>query len=48
MAYMKMLSLVVLAGAKGTSPVGEKHPASTTQGVKSERLATARKAKRTC
>ncbi len=41
MAYMKMLSLVVLAGAKRVSPAGEKHPANTTPGAKSGRSATA-------
>jgi hypothetical protein len=29
MAYMKMLSLAVLASAKGVTPNGEKHPVKT-------------------
>jgi hypothetical protein len=48
MTYMKMLGLVVLAGAKGVSPSGEKHPASTTLSAKSGRSATAKEAKRPC
>lgn len=43
MAYMKMLGLVVIAGAKGVSPPGEKRPAST--GTKSGRSATAKEPK---
>jgi hypothetical protein len=45
MAYMKMLSLVVLASAKGVSLAGEKHPANTTLETKSGRSATAGEAK---
>ncbi len=43
MAYMKMLSLVVLASAKGVSLAGEKHPANATLNTRS--AATAREAK---
>jgi hypothetical protein len=41
MAYMKMLSLVVLASAKGVSPTG-KHPANTILSPKSGWTATAK------
>jgi hypothetical protein len=45
MAYMKMLSLAFLASAKGTSPAGEKHPASVILSTKLEWSATAKEAK---
>ncbi len=45
MAYMKMLSLAVLARAKGVSPTGEKHSANAILETKSGRAATAREAK---
>ena len=41
MAYMKMLGLVVLAGAKGVSPT-EKHPPNTTLSPRSGWIATAK------
>jgi hypothetical protein len=45
MTYMKMLGLVVLAGAKGVSPAGEKHLASMALETKSARSAKAKEAK---
>jgi hypothetical protein len=44
MTYMKMLGLVVLAGAKGVSPAGEKHLATTLK-PKSGSSATAKETK---
>ncbi len=44
MTYMKMLGLVVLAGAKGVSRTGEKHLV-TTLNPKSGSSATARETK---
>jgi hypothetical protein len=45
MTYMKMLGLVVFAGAKGVSPTGEKHLAHTTLSPKSGWSATSKETK---
>ena len=46
MKYMKMLSLAVLARAKGVRPSSEEHPESATVSAKSGRSAKAKKAKK--